>query len=72
MKSDEIHTLIFIIVVMVLGLTCIGFIIGSGWQQHEDNKRLNKLGYRLVYHHYRYDNVSTNWYELTEIKENEK
>lgn len=50
----------------------LGIMLGYGMQEAETNNVLKDIGYRLEHHHYVFDNVSSNWYELVRIKDGKK
>lgn len=68
MKIGEI---VFAIVMISALFLIFGIALGSGMQEAETNNVLKDLGYRLEHHHYQFDNVSSNWYELVKIENKE-
>lgn len=68
MKIGEI---VFVMIMISVLLLIFGIVVGSSMQEAETNNVLKDLGYRLEHHHYRLDNVSSNWYELVKIEKKE-
>lgn len=65
MKIGEI---IFAMIMMSGLFLLLGIMFGSDIQESKTNNALKDLGYRLEHHHYEFDNVSSNWYELVKIE----